>query len=304
MQYFEILQYQSIAIPKYCNTLQYYCNTILLVPTSFQTLSFSSISSPSSPPTNNFRTEDFFGETVTFPPSNNESIIPSEQSMNILSSMNAFAISTVTKGMSSEVVTSANNDDGGGGYVGGKGGGDGDGPSVMAAHSVAVVWSDLLYRITHESSMSSSIIEVPVMAKVYAVSGLYATAGSSYVQNLDDVYISNITNTNSKRIYRKNDISLVQIAKEAIAILEPFDNDCSNNRNYTNHNIESVYDHSYLSRREVIHIHALQYMMDDRRGDALCILTELLETCPGDIFALNLIVDLSCALGDRKLLFR
>lgn len=114
------------------------------------------------------------------------------------------------------------------------------------------------------------------MLAVVAVAPLLAQAGVAYVKHLDTLLIK--ANPGARGLPK---MSLMEIAETAVSCLD--DDDKKN----------------ALEERERLHLQALQCLLDDEHQTALVSLLKVLRSCPGDLLALSLAMDLAFTVGDK-----
>jgi hypothetical protein len=62
----------------------------------------------------------------------------------------------------------------------------------------------------------------------------------------------------------------------------------------------SMMDNEYLNEREKMHLRTLGCMLNEDYKRALAILMKHLQSCPGDVLALSIAIDLAHSVGDDK----
>ncbi len=149
-------------------------------------------------------------------------------------------------------------------------GGDELGISASSAHAVAITWSSLLQEI---EALSKNSVILP-MTIVTALSPLLAQTGVAYLQCIDSI-IQQQSNSGHERM------SLYSMAERALDLLDS----------------KTV---TLLSIREKFHLQILQHLIQNDFHAALIVLHRLLEQCPGDAFALSLIMDIAHTLGKKE----
>ena len=148
-------------------------------------------------------------------------------------------------------------------------GGDELGISAASAHAVALTWCGLLREI---EALSKNNVVLP-MAVVTALSPLLAQTGVAYLQCIDDI-LQQQTNSGYDRM------TLYSMAEMALALLDS----------------QTI---TLLSLREKFHLEVLRHLIHNDFHAALIVLHRLLEQCPGDAFALSLIMDIAHTLGKK-----
>jgi hypothetical protein len=235
---------------------------------------------------------DFFGEPVTFatgaaaaPAGSNES--PRSTTTNKAMTSRAMAaydghlLTVVTRGLSAI------------------GGGEEEGLEVQAAHASALSWSEALRFAAawnsspvekeddndEEKALDRAVQSCPMLA-VVTVAPLLAQAGVAYASHLDQL----LQHTRPAAPGLPT-LSFVRIARSAVERLHHH-----HHRDHRDH--PSDHNRSGLSDREVLHVQALECLLDQNPKGALRRLLKLLRKCPGDVLALSLAVDVSHRLGD------
>jgi hypothetical protein len=155
------------------------------------------------------------------------------------------------------------------------GGGEEEGLGIQAAHSAALAWSELL---RHASIWNNQGTEkaAPMLAYV-AVAPMLAQTGVGYVK-----YVDHLLSQVDSGVEGLPPIQMFALAKQAAAMK----------------------DHEYLNPREKTHLQALDCMMRQDHKRAMVILLRHLQICPGDGFALSMVMDLAHTVGDTDAAFR
>ena len=155
------------------------------------------------------------------------------------------------------------------------GGGEEAGIDLKPAHSVALSWAEALrhaavWNMPRHSNNNKSK-SAPMLA-VLSVAPLLAQAGVSYVKHLDTLLEQATPGARGLP-----PINLFELAETAIEEMDDPD----------------------LDDREVLHLEALQALLEDDHKTALAIVLKILRLCPGDVLALSLAMDLSLTNGDK-----
>eukprot|EP00547_Thalassionema_nitzschioides_P010557 CAMPEP_0194229130 /NCGR_PEP_ID=MMETSP0156-20130528/43732_1 /TAXON_ID=33649 /ORGANISM="Thalassionema nitzschioides, Strain L26-B" /LENGTH=740 /DNA_ID=CAMNT_0038961669 /DNA_START=40 /DNA_END=2259 /DNA_ORIENTATION=- len=203
--------------------------------------------------------EDFFGETISFL----EEYDNTENDA-IVNAYDQHLVSVLTKGKSA------------------KGGGDSAGIPIQAAHSVAMVWADLLEHIlvSHKN--------VPMLT-VAAIAPILVQADKAYLRRVDSML----------QHCSKDGKPLSSLLRAATQV-------------------SSLRNDSRLTPRERQHLEALHHLLiledeslkessppqgnsfrQRKKIKALSIYLQLLRQCPGDALGLSLAMDLAFSTGQR-----
>ena len=209
---------------------------------------------------------DFFGEPVTFLTSTNNKNVESDKIIQMMKSYDTFMLGVITRGKTSS------------------GGGDEHGLTIQSAHSFALEWIDLLtyceYGYQHRNKIQTTNIH-PIrspMMVVAAVAPILAIAGLNYVKYIDSILFQT-----------KQKIRLLPLVHKALADYDKYKVSKS-----------SKTRDNALSIREEFHLQTLYYLLHQNLPAAQQTLQCLLHQCPGDAFALSLVLDISYSLGDTQ----
>jgi len=153
-----------------------------------------------------------------------------------------------------------------------KDGGDEFGINVKAAHSSAITWAELILHLLNwcrRDDEGKLICDAPMFA-VLAFAPLLVHGGRSYLMNFDDHY------------WKRKSLSLHDIVQSVVGMK----------------------DNEKLTRRERLHLYSLHHLFRNEHAKALSVLSNILELCPGDAWALSLSIDIAEVLGDKKSAFK
>lgn len=131
----------------------------------------------------------------------------------------------------------------------------------------------LQIKAAHSAAMAwSELLEISArqqipMAAVVAVGPILAQADVTYLRRVDELLQSTVEK-----------VQFVDIANRAIA---------------QKNNV-------HLTKREQIHLQALDLLMQHKRADALKVYLYVLQMCPGDVLALSLAIDLAATVGNKE----
>jgi hypothetical protein len=159
------------------------------------------------------------------------------------------------------------------------GGGDEAGLEIKSAHSVAVSWSELLRHaaVWNASQEDGTNRRAAPMLAVVAVAPVLAQAGIAYVRHLDSLLKQAKPGAPGLPA-----IQMMTIAEAAV----------------------SRRDDKNLNARERAHLRALHWLLEGDYPKALLSYLQLLRSCPGDVLALSLAMDLSLTIGDKQAALR
>jgi hypothetical protein len=151
------------------------------------------------------------------------------------------------------------------------GGGEEAGLETQSIHAVAMSWTEAL-RFTTVWNQANTKQSAPMLA-VISVAPVLAQAGTAYVKHLDTLL------KNTKPV------------APGFPIVQMYD---------TAQRAASAMNAIHLNDRERLHLRALAYLLKDEHATALAVLLRLLRTCPGDVLALSLAMDIAHTIGDKK----
>jgi hypothetical protein len=256
---------------------------------------------------------DFFGEPVTFlhgttastgttlpgnPNNNSNTTATTNHSTiqkvrsNSMAAMDGFALCVISKGKTSTM----------GGMEGGL--------EIKAAHAAAISWTEALiaaqlwnhnsptknqyddtendtdsdpsnqYNDAQQDNSDSSIpyqsttTMIAPMLAVVTVAPILIQTGIAYVKHLDTLLLQC-----KSRIPGQPCIQMMDMAQNAIQYRD---------------------DTTHFNVRECQHLQALHYLLQSHYSTALSMYLQILQSCPGDAFAMSLAMDLSYTLGDKQ----
>jgi hypothetical protein len=230
---------------------------------------------------------DFFGEPVTF-----TGVSPKDNTMNAMAALDGFILAVATKGKTCT------------------GGGGEQGLEMKAAHASAIAWAELLRHAkvwnssaaddnpeeegkesrddypqktatqsssTSSTSSSKSNQKFAPMLVVAAVAPVLAQAGTGYVQFLDKLLMHG-----DSLVPGMGPLQMMPLMEAVVARK----------------------DDRVFNDREKLHLEALHLMMIYDFETALVTYIKILQTCPGDVLALSLSIDLAYILGDKTMAMR
>jgi hypothetical protein len=224
---------------------------------------------------------DFFGEPVTFlglSQHNNNSKKDADHTDNAMAAMDGFLLAVVSKGMSC------------------RGGGDEAGLEAKSNHAAALSWAEALRHAAvwnptptptttndtepgdtnngdQNKKTKKTLQKSAPMLAVVAVAPVLAQTGVAYVKHLDTLLQQAKPGAPGLDTVQMMDMAASAASKRNDALLNP---------------------------REQMHLKALRHLLVDEHASALAILLRLLRSCPGDLLALSLVMDLAQTLGDKK----
>jgi hypothetical protein len=206
---------------------------------------------------------DFFGEPVSFFVSDSADISPKVMG-NVMGALNGGLLAAISKGLSCTH------------------GGDEAGLEMKSTHASAVIWTELLrfaavwnQGSNSNSNQLSSLLSCPMLA-VIAVAPILVNTGIAYVRHIDTLL------KHTKRAAPGlPPVQMYDIATNAAK--------CRNNKG--------------LDPREKLHLQALHLLLKGDYQTALLVYLSILKSCPGDVLALSLLMDLSQTLGDKTIAY-
>ena len=177
-----------------------------------------------------------------------------------------------------------------------RGGGGDEGLEVQAAHSFAMVYAKFL-NVLFENYEEFQF--APKLA-VAAVMPMLASAGVDYVRHVDGL-LSRAANS-SDDLFVDNNKQLLSLAQNAVSVL------CHSDNNVTSTTREADTEDAILWNRlkeeltppEILHLEAMDFLLQDKPKEALQTFIVLLTRSPGDALALMSALELSYRLGDDK----
>jgi hypothetical protein len=155
------------------------------------------------------------------------------------------------------------------------GGGEEEGLAIQSAHSAAMAWSELLRHASIWNSRPSAK-SAPMLAYV-AVAPMLAQTGVGYIK-----YVDHLLAQVESGVEGLPPIQMFSLAEKAAAMK----------------------DHEHLNPREKAHLRALDCMLRQDHKRAMMILLKHLQSCPGDGFALSIVMDLAHTVGDTAAALR
>jgi hypothetical protein len=223
---------------------------------------------------------DFFGEPVTF-----TGVSPNDSTMNAMAALDGFILAIATKGKTCT------------------GGGGEQGLEMKSAHASAIAWAELLRHAkvwnsagndqegegnstddnppktatSSAASASKSPQKFAPMLVVAAVAPVLAQAGTGYIQFLDKLLMHG-----DSLVPGMGPLQMMPLMQSVVARK----------------------DDSVLNDRERLHLEALHLMIKYDFETALVTYMRILQSCPGDVLALSLTIDLACILGDKTMALR
>jgi len=217
---------------------------------------------------------DFFGEPVTFF-GMKDTENKKNTTANAMAALDGFLLAVATKGRTCT------------------GGGAEAGLEMKSAHASAIAWAELLrhakvwntkaeggndHTLNKEKKKDTAVADkfAPMLA-VVAIAPVLAQAGWGYVKFLD-----RLLEHGDSLVPGMGPLQMVPMAEAAVQRKEDV----------------------FLNERERQHIQALEYMMNYDHPSALLLYMKILLTCPGDVLALSLAIDLANVLGDKQMAFR
>jgi hypothetical protein len=217
---------------------------------------------------------DFFGEPVTF-----LGISKEDKTTNAMAAMDSFLLCVVSKGRTCT------------------GGGDEGGLELKSAHASALCWAEALKfasvwnpvqrrrrKAPNPGGTAASADAgtgdddrcAPMLAAV-AVAPVLAQAGIAYVRHLDFLLAQTKPGAPGLPV-----LSMMGMAQSAVQEL----------------------DNWKLNVRERLHLQGLDHLLSNQYPTALSVYMKILQSCPGDAFALSQAMDLCHVLGNRQLAMR
>ena len=152
------------------------------------------------------------------------------------------------------------------------GGGGDEGIEVQSAHSLAMVYAPFLIHLSSSEKVNSNG-NAPRLV-VSAVMPMLVNAGLEYVKKVDLLFReSSVT----------PDVQMLSMAKDTLSLLKQ------------QGSADAV---KMLTPPELLHLEALECMLNDQPRDALKKLLVLLTRSPGDAFAIHCALELAYTLGD------
>lgn len=156
-------------------------------------------------------------------------------------------------------------------------GGEEGGLEVQSAHSSAIAWAEAL-RFAAVWNQAGSVDKASPMLAAVAVAPVLAQTGIAYVKHLDTLL--------KQAKARAQGLPSIQMYDMAVAAAARKD------------------DSQRFNKREVMHLTALHYLLENEYPTALVTYLRILRSCPGDALALSLAMDLSFTLGDKQAALR
>ena len=149
------------------------------------------------------------------------------------------------------------------------GGGGDEGIEVQSAHSMAMVFAPYLSMLQNYQQQHKKTVPRLVVS---AVMPILVNAGVQYLQKIDNLFRHTTT----------PEVQLLEMANDAISILN-----------------EPTLS-KQITPPEMLHLEALQYMVNDQQMEALNKLLVLLTRSPGDALAIHCALELSFTLGSKS----
>ena len=166
-------------------------------------------------------------------------------------------------------------------------GGDSEGDSIQASHSAAIVWANILRQAFAFNGPDSR--SLCPMLTVAAVAPLLCKTGVDYVRYLDRCLMSS-SRSNNFNVSSSTDILILPMAQRAVQQL---------------HSSSVVAQTpNLLSNREILHLEALNELLQNRHQDALSKYLHILSLHPGDVLALALAMDVAYVVGKPVMALR
>lgn len=157
------------------------------------------------------------------------------------------------------------------------GGGEEEGLGVQAAHSAALAWSELLRHASIWNTTPAGSEKSAPMLTYVAVAPMLAQTGVGYMK-----YVDHLLGQVDSGVEGLPPIQMFPLAEKAA----------------------SMKDHEHLNPREKAHLRALDCMLRNDHKRAMTILLRHLQSCPGDGFALSIVMDLAHTVGDTAAALR
>jgi len=214
--------------------------------------------------------EDFFGESVTFiHPVKAIDHDDGSSKNEAIEALDSFQLGIITRGKTCFE------------------GGDSEGDSIQASHSAAIVWANILRQAFAFNGPDSR--SLCPMLTVAAVAPLLCQTGVDYVRYLDRCIMSS-SRSNNFNVSSSTDILILPMAQRAVQQL---------------HSSSVVAQTpNLLSNREILHLEALNELLQNRHQDALSKYLHILSLHPGDVLALALAMDVAYVVGKPVMALR
>lgn len=245
---------------------------------------------------------DFFGEPVTF-----QGTSPNDSTANAMAALDGFILAVATKGRTCT------------------GGGGEEGLEMKSAHASAIQWAELLRHAkvwnTYEEEEDE---EVSKSKKKRDKSSMQEaeTMGGDETKESDDKDINDEVEETQKTLALPKFAPMLVVATVAPVLVQAGKGYIQFLDKLLQHGDSLVpgmgplqimpllevvlarQDDKALNERERQHIQALEHMMKYDHETALWVYLKILRSCPGDVLALSLAIDLAYTLGDKSAALR